>query len=204
MYCKNCGKQSTSEICDECVAKLARENAAKTKSTENAENTAEATVAPGGEPAANPNTANPTNAAPAKPASAYRSGGSEDWHYGSKFAKTYNGVGYGGYTRTSGLVLGILSTVFPWAGLFASIISLLIFGAIFKSAGIVGVIIILTFSAGLILSLVFGIKAIVEFKRAKRSGVTPVATLILGIAGFSQIVAVLTIVMQIVSYGMNF
>ncbi|MGN1094087.1 MAG: hypothetical protein ACI4SC_03830 [Candidatus Neoclostridium sp.] len=246
MYCKYCGKKldGNMEVCPECEEKISNgenpffsvptyrdpvkelknevalreQNADASGANQVAENTAETTVAPGGEPAANPTTVapngdptvnptaatpngeptvNPTAAAPAKPASAYRSGGSEDWHYGSKFAKTYNGVGYGGYTRTSGLVFGILSVALPWACLITSLISVSVFVVFFQNPAVSAVSIVLTFLAGIIVSLVFGIKAIVEFKRAKRSGVAPVPTLVLGIVGLAQIATFLLLVTDV-------
>ena len=157
---------------------------------------------PGGEPAANPTTVapngeptvNPTAATPVNPAPSYHGGGSENRNYGPRFSETYNGVGYGGYTRTSGLVLGILSVALPWACLITSLISVSLF---FWNPVVAAVSIVLTFLAGIIVSLVFGIKAIVEFKRAKRSGVAPVPTLVLGIVGLAQIATFLLFVTDV-------
>ena len=94
-------------------------------------------------------------------------------------------------------MFGILSVALPWAGLITSLIAISMFAVFFRTPVMEIGMLVLTFIAGIIVSLVFGIKAIVEFKRAKRSGVSPVATLVLGIVGLAQIAELLLSVMYV-------
>ena len=181
---------------------LREQKADLASSNQTGENATETTATHINEPAANPNTANPTTenpttTNPANPAPAYRSGEAESRYSAARFSDKYNGARNGGYTRTSGLVFGILSVALPWAGLVTSLIAISMFAVFFRTPVMEIGMLVLTFIAGIIVSLVFGIKAIVEFKRAKRSGVSPVATLVLGIVGLAQIAELLLSVMYV-------
>ena len=225
MYCKYCGKKldGNMEVCPECEEKIANgenpffsvpkyrdpvkelkndvalreQKADLASSNQTGENATETTPTHIDEPAANPTMINPTTTNPANPAPAYRSGEAESRYSAARFSDKYNGAGYGGYTRTSGLVFGILSVALPWAGLITSLIAISMFAVFFRTPVMEIGMLVLTFIAGIIVSLVFGIKAIVEFKRAKRSGVSPVATLVLGIVGLAQIAELLLSVMYV-------
>lgn len=91
------------------------------------------------------------------------------------------------YTSRSGIAFGVLSIVLPWAGWITFIFTLL---ALLDSGcgnGPTGVIVLLSILvAPFVLSLVFGIKAIKTFKKARIYGVRPVAALVLGIIGLAE------------------
>ncbi len=91
------------------------------------------------------------------------------------------------YTSRSGIAFGVLSIVLPWAGWITFIFTL---HALLDSGygnGPAGVIALLSsLVAPFVLSLVFGIKAIKTFKKARIYGVRPVAALVLGIIGLVE------------------
>ena len=90
------------------------------------------------------------------------------------------------YTSRSGIAFGVLSIVLPWAGWVTFIFTLL---ALIDSGydGPFAVIALLSILvAPFVLSIVFGIKAINTFKKARTYGVKPVAALVLGIIGLAE------------------
>lgn len=91
------------------------------------------------------------------------------------------------YTSRSGIAFGVLSIVLPWAGWITFIFTL---HALLDSGygnGPAGVIALLSsLVAPFVLSLIFGIKAIKTFTRARAYGVRPVAALVLGIIGLVE------------------
>ena len=177
MYCKNCGKQSTSEICDECVAKLARENAAKTENAENAENTAEATEKPAITPyyAAN---------------------------YGKKgailsfvcgivgFILSYVAVFFGSFYRQAIIEMGKVSGVSQKEAI-EEIVN------IGKTGFTISIVVCAVLAA---LSLIYGIISIVRFIKTSKKGVKPVKTLVFGIIGCALTVTTLMICMMALGY----
>mgnify|MGYP000723165825 CR=1 FL=1 len=90
------------------------------------------------------------------------------------------------YTSRSGIAFGVLSIVLPWAGWVTFIFTLL---ALIDSGydGPFAVIALLSILVEpFVLSIVFGIKAINTFKKARTYGVKPVAALVLGIIGLAE------------------
>lgn len=82
------------------------------------------------------------------------------------------------YTSRSGIAFGVLSIVLPWAGWITFIFTLLALLDSGYGNGPTGVIVLLSILvAPFVLSLVFGIKAIKTFKKARIYGVRPVAAL---------------------------
>ena len=91
------------------------------------------------------------------------------------------------YTSRSGIAFGVLSIVLPWAGWITFIFTLLALLDSGYGNGPTGVIALLSILvAPFVLSLVFGIKAIKTFKKARIYGVRPVAALVLGIIGLAE------------------
>ena len=91
------------------------------------------------------------------------------------------------YTSRSGIAFGVLSIVLPWAGWITFIFTLLALLDSGYGNGPTGVIVLLSILvAPFVLSLVFGIKAIKTFKKARAYGVRPVAALVLGIIGLAE------------------
>ena len=91
------------------------------------------------------------------------------------------------YTSRSGIAFGVLSIVLPWAGWITFIFTLLALLDSGYGNGPTGVIVFLSILvAPFVLSLVFGIKAIKTFKKARIYGVRPVAALVLGIIGLAE------------------
>lgn len=91
------------------------------------------------------------------------------------------------YTSRSGIAFGVLSIVLPWAGWITFIFTLLALLDSGYGNGPTGVIVLLSILvAPFVLSLVFGIKAIKTFKKARIYGVRPVAALVLGIIGLVE------------------
>ena len=91
------------------------------------------------------------------------------------------------YTSRSGIAFGVLSIVLPWAGWITFIFTLLALLDSGYGNGPTGVIMLLSILvAPFVLSLVFGIKAIKTFKKARIYGVRPVAALVLGIIGLAE------------------
>ena len=91
------------------------------------------------------------------------------------------------YTSRSGIAFGVLSIVLPWAGWITFIFTLLALLVSGYGNGPTGVIVLLSILvAPFVLSLVFGIKAIKTFKKARIYGVRPVAALVLGIIGLAE------------------
>lgn len=91
------------------------------------------------------------------------------------------------YTSRSGIAFGVLSIVLPWAGWITFIFTLLALLDSGYGNGPTGVIVLLSILvAPFVLSLVFGIKAIKTFKKARIYGVRPVAALVLGIIGLAE------------------
>lgn len=91
------------------------------------------------------------------------------------------------YTSRSGIAFGVLSIVLPWAGWITFIFTLLALLDSGYGNGPTGVIVLLSILvAPFVLSLVFGIKAIKTFKKARIYGVRPVAVLVLGIIGLVE------------------
>ena len=91
------------------------------------------------------------------------------------------------YTSRSGIAFGVLSIVLPWAGWITFIFTLLALLDSGYGNGPTGVIALLSILvAPFVLSLVFGIKAIKTFKKARIYGVRPVAALVLGIIGLVE------------------
>ena len=91
------------------------------------------------------------------------------------------------YTSRSGIAFGVLSIVLPWAGWITFIFTLLALLDSGYGNGPAGVIVLLSILVvPFVLSLVFGIKAIKTFKKARIYGVRPVAALVLGIIGLAE------------------
>lgn len=91
------------------------------------------------------------------------------------------------YTSRSGIAFGVLSIVLPWAGWITFIFTLLALLDSGYGNGPTGVIVLLSILVEpFVLSLVFGIKAIKTFKKARIYGVRPVAALVLGIIGLAE------------------
>lgn len=91
------------------------------------------------------------------------------------------------YTSRSGIAFGVLSIVLPWAGWITFIFTFLALLDSGYGNGPTGVIVLLSILvAPFVLSLVFGIKAIKTFKKARIYGVRPVAALVLGIIGLAE------------------
>lgn len=91
------------------------------------------------------------------------------------------------YTSRSGIAFGVLSIVLPWAGWITFIFTLLALLDSGYGNGPAGFIALLsTLVAPFVLSLIFGIKAIKTFTRARAYGVRPVAALVLGIIGLAE------------------
>lgn len=91
------------------------------------------------------------------------------------------------YTSRSGIAFGVLSIVLPWAGWITFIFTLLALLDSGYGNGPTGVIVLLSILVvPFVLSLVFGIKAIKTFKKARIYGVRPVAALVLGIIGLAE------------------
>lgn len=91
------------------------------------------------------------------------------------------------YTSRSGIAFGVLSIVLPWAGWITFIFTLLALLDSGYGNGPAGFIALLsTLVAPFVLSLIFGIKAIKTFKKARTYGVKPVAALVLGIIGLAE------------------
>lgn len=91
------------------------------------------------------------------------------------------------YTSRSGIAFGVLSIVLPWGGWITFIFTLLALLDSGYGNGPTGVIVLLSILvAPFVLSLVFGIKAIKTFKKARIYGVRPVAALVLGIIGLAE------------------
>lgn len=103
------------------------------------------------------------------------------------------------YTSRSGIAFGVLSIVLPWAGWITFIFTL---HALLDSGygnGPAGVIALLSsLVAPFVLSLIFGIKAIKTFTRARAYGVRPVAALVLGIIGLASLASMVLPVIEIV------
>ena len=102
------------------------------------------------------------------------------------------------YTSRSGIAFGVLSIVLPWAGFFTCVFTLL---ALLDAGydGPLAVIALLSILvAPFVLSLIFGIKAIKTFKKARIYGVRPVAALVLGIIGLASLASMVLPVIEIV------
>lgn len=102
------------------------------------------------------------------------------------------------YTSRSGIAFGVLSIVLPWAGFFTCVFTLL---ALLDAGydGPLAVIVLLSILvAPFVLSLIFGIKAIKTFKKARIYGVRPVAALVLGIIGLASLASMVLPVIEIV------
>ena len=103
------------------------------------------------------------------------------------------------YTSRSGIAFGVLSIVLPWAGWITFIFTLL---ALLDSgygngpAGVIALLSILV--APFVLSLIFGIKAIKTFKKARIYDVRPVAALVLGVIGLASLASMVLPVIEIV------
>ena len=103
------------------------------------------------------------------------------------------------YTSRSGIAFGVLSIVLPLAGWITFIFTLL---ALLDSgygngpAGVIALLSILV--APFVLSIVFGVKAIKTFTRARAYGVRPVAALVLGIIGLASLASMVLPVIEIV------
>ncbi len=103
------------------------------------------------------------------------------------------------YTSRSGIVFGVLSIVLPWAGWITFIFTLLALLDSGYGNGPAGVIVLLSILvAPFVLSLIFGIKAIKTFKKARIYGVRPVAALVLGIIGLASLASMVLPVIEIV------
>lgn len=103
------------------------------------------------------------------------------------------------YTSRSGIAFGVLSIVLPWAGWITFIFTLLALLDSGYGNGPAGFIALLsTLVAPFVLSLIFGIKAIKTFTRARAYGVRPVAALVLGIIGLASLASMVLPVIEIV------
>ena len=103
------------------------------------------------------------------------------------------------YTSRSGIAFGVLSIVLPWAGWITFIFTLLALLDSGYGNGPAGVIVLLSILvAPFVLSLIFGIKAIKTFKKARIYGVRPVAALVLGIIGLASLASMVLPVIEIV------
>lgn len=101
------------------------------------------------------------------------------------------------YTSRSGIAFGVLSIVLPWAGWITFIFTLLALLDSGYGNGPTGVIALLSILvAPFVLSLVFGIKAIKTFKKARIYGVRPVAALVLGIIGLAESGSIVLVILE--------
>lgn len=101
------------------------------------------------------------------------------------------------YTSRSGIAFGVLSIVLPWAGWITFIFTLLALLDSGYGNGPTGVIVLLSILvAPFVLSLVFGIKAIKTFKKARIYGVRPVAALVLGIIGLVELGSIVLAILE--------
>ena len=200
MYCKYCGKRldGSMDVCPECEEKLVkgenpffsvpvyRDPVKELKESLAAQNTPKQASE---QPAAQPEQ-NAVDHAPSQNFQAYRSNQSQL----PQQKKDCCVVGYdkspytapSPYTSRSGIAFGVLSIVLPWAGWVTFIFTLL---ALIDSGydGPFAVIALLSILvAPFVLSIVFGIKAINTFKKARTYGVKPVAALVLGIIGRAE------------------
>ncbi|MDD7157838.1 MAG: DUF4190 domain-containing protein [Firmicutes bacterium] len=110
------------------------------------------------------------------------------------------------YTDKSGLMFGILSVTLPFVGLFVFFISFFVLLDVGFGNGVLGIIILFSLSLPpFIIALVFGIKAIKTFKKAKEYGVKPVATLVLGIIGVAHLASTVLVLLEVlVSFAIGF
>ena len=204
MYCKYCGKKldGAMEVCTECEEKLIkgenpffsvpvyRDPVKELKQSLAAQNTPEQASASNEQPAVQPEQ-NEADHAPLPNFQAYRSNQSQL----PQQKKDFYGNGYdkspysapSPYTSRSGIAFGVLSIVLPWAGWITFIFTLLALLDSGYGNGPAGFIALLsTLVALFVLSLIFGIKAIKTFTRARAYGVRPVAALVLGIIGLAE------------------
>lgn len=102
------------------------------------------------------------------------------------------------YTSRSGIAFGVLSIVLPWAGWITFIFTLfaLLDAGYDGPFAVIALLSILV--APFVLSLIFGIKAIKTFKKARIYGVRPVAALVLGIIGLASLASMVLPVIEIV------
>ena len=101
------------------------------------------------------------------------------------------------YTSRSGIAFGVLSIVLPWAGWVTFIFTLLALIDSGYGNGPVGVIVLFSILvAPFVLSLIFGIKAIKTFKKARTYGVKPVAALVLGIIGLAESGSMIMVILE--------
>ena len=103
------------------------------------------------------------------------------------------------YTSRSGIAFGVLSIVLPWAGLLMFMFALFVLLASGCENGMTVIIVLIsTIIAPFVLAIVFGVKAINTFKKARTYGVKPVAALVLGIVGLASLASVVLPVIEIV------
>ena len=101
------------------------------------------------------------------------------------------------YTSRSGIAFGVLSIVLPWTGWVTFIFTLLALIDSGYGNGPVGVIVLFSILiAPFVLSLIFEIKAIKTFKKARTYGVKPVAALVLGIIGLAESGSMIMVILE--------
>ena len=204
MYCKYCGKKldGAMEVCTECEEKLLkgenpffsvpvyRDPVKQLKQSLAAQNTPEQASASNEQPGVQPEQ-NVVNQVRSPETRTYLGNQSQL----PQQKKDFYGNGYdkspytapSPYTSRSGIAFGVLSIVLPWAGWITFIFTLLALLDSGYGNGPTGVIVLLSILvAPFVLSLVFGIKAIKTFKKARIYGVRPVAALVLGIIGLAE------------------
>lgn len=204
MYCKYCGKKldGAMEVCTECEEKLLkgenpffsvpvyRDPVKQLKQSLAAQNTPEQDSASNEQSAVQPEQ-NVVNQIRSPETRTYLGNQSQL----PQQKKDFYGNGYDKspysaplpYTSRSGIAFGVLSIVLPWAGWITFIFTLLALLDSGYGNGPTGVIVLLSILvAPFVLSLVFGIKAIKTFKKARIYGVRPVAALVLGIIGLVE------------------
>lgn len=204
MYCKYCGKKldGAMEVCTECEEKLLkgenpffsvpvyRDPVKQLKQSLAAQNTPEQASASNEQSAVQPEQ-NVVNQIRSPETRTYLGNQSQL----PQQKKDFYGNGYDKspysaplpYTSRSGIAFGVLSIVLPWAGWITFIYTLLALLDSGYGNGPTGVIVLLSILvAPFVLSLVFGIKAIKTFKKARIYGVRPVAALVLGIIGLVE------------------
>ena len=204
MYCKYCGKKldGAMEVCTECEEKLLkgenpffsvpvyRDPVKQLKQSLAAQNTPEQASASNEQPGVQTEQ-NVVNQIRSPETRTYLGNQSQL----PQQKKDFYGNGYdkspytasSPYTSRSGIAFGVLSIVLPWAGWITFIFTLLALLDSGYGNGPTGVIVLLSILvAPFVLSLVFGIKAIKTFKKARIYGVRPVAALVLGIIGLVE------------------
>lgn len=204
MYCKYCGKKldGAMEVCTECEEKLLkgenpffsvpvyRDPVKQLKQSLAAQNTPEQASASNEQPGVQTEQ-NVVNQIRSPETRTYLGNQSQL----PQQKKDFYGNGYdkspytapSPYTSRSGIAFGVLSIVLPWAGWITFIFTLLALLDSGYGNGPTGVIVLLSILvAPFVLSLVFGIKAIKTFKKARIYGVRPVAALVLGIIGLAE------------------